>query len=62
MGLKSHQMDVENLVRGSRIPKAYTREKVGRSTKGTLAGLDPGGSFPPTMTLALDVTQVRYPA
>jgi hypothetical protein len=50
-------------------PEACTRERGGCSTKDSLAGLDPGVFFPPTMTLALDViiqsldvTQLRYPA
>jgi hypothetical protein len=68
-------MDVETLARGIEILEACTREKGGCSTRGTLAGLNPGGSCPPTMTLALDViiqsldviihnldvTQLRYP-
>jgi hypothetical protein len=60
-------MDVETPARGRHIPDACTREKEGRSTRGTLAGLDLGGlAFPPErwpweahdITLVtLDVTQ-----
>jgi hypothetical protein len=54
MGIKSHQMDVETPARGREIPEACTREKGGCSTRGTLASLERGGSFPPTMNLALE--------
>jgi hypothetical protein len=54
MGLKSHQMDVVIPARARGIPKACTREKGGCSTIGTLVGLYLRGSFPPTMTLALE--------
>jgi hypothetical protein len=40
-------MDVETLAKGIHIPKAFTRERGGCSTRDNLAGLDPGGlSFP----------------
>jgi hypothetical protein len=40
-------MDAETPTRGINIPEACTEEKEGCSTRGTLAGLDPGGSFLP---------------
>jgi hypothetical protein len=46
MGLKSHQMDAETPARGRDRSGAYTRERGGRSTRDSLASLDPGGSFP----------------
>jgi len=54
MGLKAHQMDVVTPAKGKGTPEACTSEKEGRSTRDTLAGLDLGGSFPSTMTLALE--------
>jgi hypothetical protein len=47
-------MDAKTPARGREILEAYTREKTGRSTRGTLVGMDPGGYFPPTMALALE--------
>jgi hypothetical protein len=45
-------MDVETPSRGRHIPEACTGERGGRSARDSLAGLDPGGSYLPTMTLA----------
>ena len=53
-GAKSHQMDVEIPARGRDRSWDCTRERGGRSTKDILEGLDPRGSFPPTMMLALE--------
>jgi hypothetical protein len=54
MGLKAYQMDAVTLARGRGIPEACTGEKGGHFIIDTLAGLDLGGSCPPTMTLALE--------
>jgi hypothetical protein len=47
-------MDVETPTKGRHIPEACTGERGGRSIRDNLVGLDPGGSFPPTMILALE--------
>jgi hypothetical protein len=54
MGIKSHQMDALTSTRGRGTPEACTGEKEGNSPRDTLVGLDLGGSFPYTMTLALE--------
>jgi hypothetical protein len=46
MGLKSHQMDVETPAGGKDRSKDFTRERGGFFTRGSLAGLDPGGLCP----------------
>jgi hypothetical protein len=46
MGLKYHQMDAETPAGGRDRSEDYTRERGGRFTKGSLAGLDQGGLCP----------------
>jgi hypothetical protein len=54
MGLKSCKMDHVTPTRGRETPKDGTRKEEGCFPRDTLAGLDPRGSFPSTMTLALE--------
>jgi hypothetical protein len=54
MGLKAHQMDVVTPTKGRETPEDGTRKEERRFPRDTLAGLDPGGSFPSTMILALE--------
>jgi hypothetical protein len=46
MGLKAHQMDVETPAGGRDRSEDCIRERGGRFTRGSLAGLDPGGLCP----------------
>jgi hypothetical protein len=46
MGLKAHQMDVETLARGKDRSEGLHRGRGGRSTRGSLADLYPGGLCP----------------
>jgi hypothetical protein len=54
MGIKSHQMDVVTPARGRETPEDGTRKEEECFLRDTLANLDPGGSYPSTMTLALE--------
>jgi len=54
MGLKAQQMDDVTPTRGKETPENGTRKKEERFPRDTLAGLDPRGSCPSTMTLALE--------
>jgi hypothetical protein len=45
MGIKSHQMDVETPAGGKDKSEDFIRERRERFTRGSLAGLEPGGLF-----------------
>jgi hypothetical protein len=46
MGLKAHRMDVETLAGSRDRSEDCTKERGGCFTRGSLAGLDPGGLCP----------------
>jgi hypothetical protein len=53
-GAESPQMDVVTPARGKKTSEICTRKKEGRHLGGTLADLDPGGSFFSTWTLTFE--------
>jgi hypothetical protein len=62
MGLKAHQMDVETPTGGRDRSEDYARERGGRFTRDSLAGLDPGGLCPFHHDVGLRRPMSRHPA